>query len=77
VLPMLGREVVEGEQCDAVLDQAFRGLVVLGAVFRDEAVEGLFGGFPVLGLVDGVQVLLRLSVLTEFVPFVPNENVSV
>jgi hypothetical protein len=50
---------------------------VLGAVFRDEAIEGLFGGFPVLGLVDGVQVLLRLSVLTEFVPFVPNENVSV
>jgi hypothetical protein len=34
---------------------------VLRAVFRDEAIESLFGGFPAFGLVDRVQVFLRLA----------------
>jgi hypothetical protein len=58
---VLGRDVVEGEQDGAILDQALRRLVVLGAVFGDEAIEGFFGGFPVLGLVDRVQVFPRLA----------------
>ena len=61
MLPVFGRDVVESEQCCAILDQAVRRLVVLGAVFGDEAVEGFFGGFPIFGLVDGVQVFLRLA----------------
>ena len=48
VLPVLGREVVEGEQPRAVLGQAGRGLVVLGAVGLQEEVERLLG--PILGL---------------------------
>ena len=54
MFPVLGREIVEGEQCGAILDQAVRRFVVFGAVFSDEAVEGLFGGFSVFGLLDRV-----------------------
>ena len=43
VLPVLGREVIEGEQHLPVLRQAGRGLVVLGPVLGDEAVEGRLG----------------------------------
>jgi hypothetical protein len=38
MLPVLGREVIEGEQRLAVLDQAGGGPVVLGAVGLDEVV---------------------------------------
>src|SRR3954465_12605482 len=37
------------------------GLVVLGAVFPDEAVERVLGRLAVRGLVDRVQVLLGLA----------------
>ncbi len=59
---MLGRAIVEREQRLTVLAQAGRGLVVLGAVLADEAFEGGFGRGAVLGLVDGVQVLLGFAV---------------
>ena len=37
---MLGREIVEGEQRVAILDQAFDRLVVFDALGLDEGVEG-------------------------------------
>jgi hypothetical protein len=40
VLPVLGREVVEGEQRIAILDQALDRLFVLDAPGLDERVEG-------------------------------------
>jgi hypothetical protein len=40
VLPVLGREVVEGEQRVAILDQALDRLVVFDAPGLDEVVEG-------------------------------------
>ena len=43
VLPVLGREVVEGEQHVAVLGQAGHRFVVLGAIGLEEEVEGLLG----------------------------------
>src|ERR1700693_4988953 len=44
MLPMLGREVVEGEQRLTILDQALDGLVVFDAPGFDEGVErGLDG----------------------------------
>ena len=61
MLPVLGRKVIEGEQGRAVLGQAGGGLVVLRAVLAREAVEGGLGSGAVLGLVDGVEVLLRLA----------------
>ena len=47
VLPVLGREVVEGEQISAVLGQAFDGTVIFHAVSLDEEIEGGIG--PGLG----------------------------
>src|SRR3954463_8096787 len=61
VLPVLGRHRVEGEQRLPVLGQAGHSLVVLGTVLGDEAVERGLRLLPVLGLVDGVQVLLGLA----------------
>jgi hypothetical protein len=40
MFPVLGREVVEGEQCIAILDQAPNCLVVFDAPGLDEGVEG-------------------------------------
>src|SRR6058998_2620748 len=40
MLPVLGREVVEGEQRVAILDQALDRLVVFDAPSLDEGVEG-------------------------------------
>src|SRR5262245_8803071 len=39
MLPMLGREVVEGEQRIAILDQALDRLLVFGAPGLDQGVE--------------------------------------
>ena len=39
VFPMLGREVIECQQCSAILAQAFGSLVVLDPVAFDEGVE--------------------------------------
>ena len=43
VLPVLGGELVEGQQAIPVLDQVVDGLVVLGAVGLEEEVEGGLG----------------------------------
>ena len=49
VLPVLGREVVEGEQHVAILGQAGHRFVVLGAIGLEEEVEGLLGHRAGLG----------------------------
>ena len=49
VLPMLGREFVEGEQIGAVFGQAFDGSVVFHAVSLDEEIEGGIGARLGLG----------------------------
>jgi hypothetical protein len=54
---VLGGKVVKGQQAVSILRQASRRFVVLGPVFRDEAIEGLFCILPFLGLVDRVQIL--------------------
>jgi hypothetical protein len=59
---MLGREVVEGEQRLAVLDQAGDGLVVFRLVLGQKAIERGLGVGPALGLVDGVEVGLGFLV---------------
>ena len=41
---MLGRKVVGGQQCVAILDQAFDRPAVLGAIFLGEYVDCHFGG---------------------------------
>jgi len=43
MFPLLGGEVVVGEQVGAVLGQAFRRAVVFHAVSRDEEIEGGVG----------------------------------
>src|SRR3954454_6556809 len=61
MLPVLSWKVVESKQHLAVLGQAGQGLVVLGPVLGDEAVEGVLGCLAVPSLVDGVQILLGLT----------------
>src|SRR5512143_3140881 len=46
MLPMLGGEVIEGEQCLTVLRQALDGLFVFDAVGFDERIERSLGGVP-------------------------------
>ena len=58
VLPVLGREVVDGEQHVAVLGQAGHRFVVLGARGLEEEVEGLLGHRAGLGHPDVLSVLL-------------------
>jgi hypothetical protein len=47
VIPMLSRKVVEGQQCVAIIDQAFDRPTVFGAVFLGKDVDRRFGGRPV------------------------------
>lgn len=61
VFPMLGGEVVEGEQVGAVLAQAFHRPVIFHAVSLDEEVEGdICLGFG-FGHPDFLQVRLGLG----------------
>ena len=60
VLPVLGGEVVEGEQHVAILRQAFDRLVVLRAVDFHESIEGGLGVLPGLGHPDVLQCPLGL-----------------
>jgi len=60
-LPMLGREVVEGEQLFSVLDQAFGGFGVFRLEGVDEQIEGGMGVLTRFGLPDVVQHLLDLG----------------
>src|SRR5439155_16307780 len=61
MLPVLSWKVVESKQHLAILDQAGHGFVVLGPILGDEAVEGGLGCLAVLSFVDGVQILLGLT----------------
>ena len=61
VLPVLGREVVEGEQLHPVLGQAGDGLVVLGTEDFHEEVEGFLGLVLGFGHPDVLQALLDLG----------------
>ncbi len=61
VLPVLGGEVIERQQRLTILGQTGHGLVVLGAILDEEAVEGILGGLAVLGFLDRVQILLGFA----------------
>ncbi|MGY4286310.1 hypothetical protein ACVWXO_005530 [Bradyrhizobium sp. LM2.7] len=65
VIPMLGREVIEGQQRVAVLGEAFDRSAVLGAVFLGEGADRRFGGRPVRRPVDFAQVLLHVGLDRE------------
>src|SRR5262249_3376313 len=69
LLPVLGREVVEGEQRVAILDQALDRLVVFDAPGLDEGVEGRKRILLCLGHPDFLQRPLgfRLLALRQFV----------
>src|SRR5262245_58349561 len=69
MLPVLGREVVEGEQHVAILDQALGRLVIFDAPGLDEGVEGRKRILLVLGHPDFLQRPLgfRLLALRQFV----------
>src|SRR6266498_2928870 len=69
LLPVLGREVVEGEQCVAILDQALDRLVVFDAPGLDEGGEGRQRDLLGLGHPDFLQRPLgfRLLALRQFV----------
>jgi hypothetical protein len=60
MLPVLGREVVEGEQRVAILDQALGRLVVFDAPGFDEGIERRERIVPGLGYPDLLQRPLRL-----------------
>src|SRR5947209_15796373 len=61
VVPMLGRKVEEGEQRLTVFGQASNGLVVLGAVFVGEAVDGGLGCRACWSAVDLAEVRLHVD----------------
>ena len=64
VLPMLGREVVEGEQHIAIPGQAFDRLVVLRAVDFSESIEGGLGVLAGLGHPDILKRLVGFALQT-------------
>ena len=64
VLPVLGGEIVEGEQHVAVLGQAFDRLVVLRAVDFRECIEGGLGVRPGLGHPDVLERPLGFALQT-------------
>ncbi len=57
---MLGREVIEGGQDVAILDQAGARLFVFRPVLGSEAIEGLISACPAFGVVDPMKIALGL-----------------
>src|SRR5674476_997407 len=55
VIPMLGREVEEGQQCFAILGQAVDRLVVFGLVFLGEDIDCYLGQSAARCQVDFAQ----------------------
>lgn len=53
-LPVLGREIVKGEQFFPILDQAGSGFGVFRFIGLNEQIEGSLGVFPGLSLPDVV-----------------------
>ena len=68
MLPVLGGEVVEGEQRLTILDQAFDGLVVFDAPGFDEGVERSERIFLGLGHPDFLERPLGFRVLALRLP---------
>src|SRR5674536_134093 len=68
MFPMLGREVVEGEQRLAVFRQALDGLVVLDAIGFGERIECILGGLPGLRYPDVLQCSLGLCLQALWQP---------
>ncbi len=60
MLPVLGGEIVERQQCVAILGQALGGLLVFQLVGFEEDVEGGLGGDPGLCHPDLLQRPLGL-----------------
>lgn len=65
VIPMLGREVVEGQQRAGLLGEAFDRSAVLGAVYLGEDVDRPLGGGPIRGPTDFAQVFLDVGLHRE------------
>src|SRR5215475_15712161 len=63
MLPMFGREVIEGKQRLTILDQAFDGLVVFDAPGFNEGIERRERIFLGLGHPDFLERPLGLGVL--------------
>ncbi len=61
VLPVLGRDIVEGEQAITVLDQAVCRFIVLGAISLDEEAKRRLGIGPGLGHPDILNMALGLA----------------
>ena len=61
MLPVLGRDVVEGQLSIPVFGQTFDRLVILGSVGLDEEVEGVLGIGPGLGDPDVLEMGFRLA----------------
>ena len=56
MLPVLGREVVEGQKFSPVLDQLAHGPLGLDAIGLDEEIECRFSLFPRFGHPDVMKV---------------------
>src|SRR5271168_5430242 len=65
MVPVLGREVEEGEQSFPVLGQTGDRLLVLGAVFVGEHVDGSLGGRPGRRSVNLTKVCLHVDLDRE------------
>ena len=60
MLPMLGMDVVKGQQRLAILGQAGARLLVFRPVLGKEAIKGLLGAGTALGMIDLMQIALGL-----------------
>jgi len=60
VIPMLGREVEEGQQCFAVPGQAVDRLVMFRLVFLGEYIDGYLGQSAARRHVDFAQIPLHV-----------------
>src|SRR4249920_2118562 len=65
MVPVLGREVEEGEQSFSIFRQAGNRLIVLGAVFVDEHVDRRLGCCAVRRAVDLTKVCLHVDLDRE------------
>lgn len=67
MVPMLGREVEEGPERLAVLDETFDGLGIFGAVLLLEDRDGELGARPIRRISDLAQIVRCSPILTPLV----------
>ena len=60
MLPVLGRDVVEGKQGIAILGETGAGLSVFRSILGKEAIEGLVGTDSVFSVIDLMKIALGL-----------------